>query len=98
GFEVAKQLSDSLSGRNNVTVLRGAVAFGLYESNLIGLMQEDRKLIRLRTDQIIIATGSHEYPPVFQNNDLPGVFLGRGLQKLLRLYGVKPGNRVLIVT
>ncbi len=97
GFEVARRLSESVSGRSSIRVLRGAVAFGLYESNLIGVMP-GRKMIRLRADQIVVATGSHEYPAVFQNNDLPGVFLGRGLQKLVRLYGIRPGVRVLVVS
>ena len=46
----------------------------------------------------MVATGCDEYPSVFHNNDLPGVMLGSGVQRLLHLYGVKPGNRALVVT
>ena len=46
----------------------------------------------------MVATGGAEYPLLFQNNDLPGVMLGSGVQRLLQLYRVKPGNRALVVT
>ena len=35
---------------------------------------------------------------VFRNNDLPGVMLGSAAQRLIRLYGVCPGQRVVIAT
>src|SRR5262249_43260861 len=34
----------------------------------------------------------------FQNNDLPGVVLGGGAQRLIHLYGVRPGRQALVVS
>lgn len=86
-----------VNAHENIELLLGATAFGWYEGNLLGVVQGDR-LIKLRTAQLIVATGRIEQPLIFENNDLPGVFLGSGLQRLMRLYGIKPGNRALVVT
>jgi sarcosine oxidase subunit alpha len=94
-FQVARDLAQSIALRPDIVVLSNSVAFGIYESNLIAVMQ-GTKLITLRAEQVVVATGSHEYLPVFGNNDLPGVFLGRGLLRLIRLYGVRPDGKVLV--
>lgn len=94
---LARKLSQAVYASENIEVLLGASAFGWYEGNLLGVVQVDR-LIKLRTDQLVVATGQMEQPLVFENNDLPGVFLGSGLQRLAHLYGVKPGERAVVVT
>ncbi|MDA4136339.1 MAG: 2Fe-2S iron-sulfur cluster-binding protein [Thaumarchaeota archaeon] len=94
-FQVAGDLARRIASEPGIVVLSDSVAFGMYESNLLAVMQ-GTKLITLRAEQVIIATGSHEYLPVFGNNDLPGVFLGRGLLRLIRLYGVRPEGKVLV--
>ena len=35
---------------------------------------------------------------MFRNNDLPGVMFASAAQRLIRLYGVKPGNRAVVLT
>ena len=74
-----------------------ATAFGLYEDNLLGVHRGDT-VLKLRARQIVVATGSYETPMTFDRNDLPGVMLSTGAQRLTRLYGVKPGSRAVVVT
>ena len=45
----------------------------------------------------MISVGENR-PFVFKNNDLPGIFLGAAVQRLIYLYGVNPGNNYVIVT
>jgi sarcosine oxidase subunit alpha len=80
-----------------VTVWTGATAFGAYEGNLIGI-QRGRTLIELRYRRLVLATGAFERMTVFPGNDLPGVMLGTGAQRLLRRHGVRPGRRAVIAT
>jgi sarcosine oxidase subunit alpha len=96
GYDVADKLMKSVSLHKGLEVLTGATVFGFYESNLLGIVQGG-KMIKLRAKEVIIASGAHEYLTVFQKNDLPGIFLSRGLQRLIKLYGVKPGESVVIV-
>ena len=97
GYEIAAKLAGDTEGVPNLKVLLNATAFGLYGGSLLGVAQGDR-LIKLRSKRVVVATGSHEVPLVFHGNDLPGVMLSTGVQRLLHLYGVKPGKRALVAT
>ena len=96
GFALAQSLREQVTSQPNIDILSSATVFGSYEGGLLGVMQAKR-LIHLRTQRLIIATGSHDYPAVFENNDLPGVMLGSGVRRLLHLYGVPPGTRAVVV-
>ena len=88
---------------SNITVLSNATCFGLYEGNLVAAMHRSgdspaaQRLTQLRTENIVIATGAHEIPLLFENNDLPGVMLSSGALRLIGLHGVKPGERAAVV-
>jgi sarcosine oxidase subunit alpha len=93
-FEAARKLVEESS---SVDVLKGATCFGAYEGGLLGI-SKDEKLFKVRAKEIIVCTGSFERPYAFTNNDLPGVFLGEGIQRLVNLYGIKPGLQAVVVT
>ena len=97
GYQIAAKLAEEIQGIANIKALSGASAFGLYPGNLLGISQ-GKRLIKLRSKNIIIAAGCREVPLVFPGNDLPGVFLGGALQRLVHLYGIRPGRRALVVT
>lgn len=97
GYEAARRLAAEVEGQARIQRLHSAAAFGVYEGMLVGVMQ-GRRLIRVRTRQLVVATGAFEHPLVFQGNDLPGVFLGTGLQRLITLHGIRPGQRAVVVT
>ena len=97
GFEIAQELARTLEELPNVNVLNSASAFGLYEGNLLGILQ-GKRVIKLRAESVIVATGAKQIPYVFRNNDLPGIMLGAGTQRLMNLYGVTPGRRAVVVT
>lgn len=80
-----------------IRLLTETTAFGIYEGNLIGAMQQGR-FLRIRARQILVCTGDRQQPFVFHNNDLPGIMLGRAAQRLLQLYGVRPGERAVVLT
>ena len=92
GYEIGQDLSGSLEELPNVSILSNASAFGLYEGNLLGILQ-DKRVVKLRAESIVVATGAKQIPMVFRNNDLPGIMLGAGVERLVNLYGVKPGRR-----
>ncbi len=96
GFEAAGKLIDKV-GSSNIEALSNATCFGIYEENLLGISQ-GKKLIKVRAKKIIVSTGCFERPFSFTNNDLPGIFLGEGVQRLINLYGVKPGEKALVFT
>jgi sarcosine oxidase subunit alpha len=97
GYEVARLMASAITSLSNVRALAGASAFGSYEGNLVPVLQ-DQTLIHVRAKSLVVATGCHQYPPVFRNNDLPGVMLSRAALRLMNLYGIRPGKRVAIMT
>lgn len=79
-----------------ITVITSAGVFGCYEGNYLGI-QQGQRMIRLRAAQVIVATGCWERPLVFENNDLPGVMLASGAQRLLHLDHCQfPGEAVVV--
>ena len=91
------RLAMEVEANDRIEVLPEAMAFGLYEGGLLGIASGD-SMIRLRARRVVIATGSHETPLVFDRNDIPGVMLSTGLQRLIHLYGVKPGTTAMVAT
>jgi sarcosine oxidase subunit alpha len=80
-----------------VTVLSSASCEGLFAGNWLAIAQ-DRRLYKLRAGRVVLATGALEQPIIFRNNDLPGIMYGSAAQRLIRLYGVRPGTRAIVVT
>ncbi len=95
GAEIGQQLSERVSAASNIEVLSGANAFGLYQDRLLAILQKDR-LVKLRAAQVVVAAGSYEVPLIFEQNDLPGVMLATGAQRLISLYGVRPGTIAVV--
>lgn len=84
-------------GMPNVTVKTGAYAAGYYSDHLIPIV-EDSGITKIRAGAVVVASGAFEQPPVFRNNDLPGVMLGSAAQRLIARYGVKPFQTGVVVT
>ncbi len=81
----------------NIDVLNSTYAAGCYADHWVALV-EPHRLTKVRAGAIVFATGVLEQIAVFRNNDLPGVLLASGAQRLLRRHSIAPGRRVAILT
>ncbi|WP_192255926.1 2Fe-2S iron-sulfur cluster-binding protein [Mesorhizobium caraganae] len=81
----------------NLLTMTGTLCNGWYEDNWLPLIQGDR-LYRTRAREVILATGAIGQPAIFRNNDLPGIMLGSAVQRLIRHYGVRPGQKAVVLT
>jgi sarcosine oxidase subunit alpha len=79
-----------------IEVMTGAVCNGWFADNWLPVIHGNR-MHKVRAKEVVLATGSIEQPAIFRNNDLPGVMLGSAAQRLIRLYGVRPGRRALVL-
>jgi sarcosine oxidase subunit alpha len=79
-----------------VEVLAPAAALGFFDG--IVPVWCGSTLHQIRAERFIAATGSIEQPLMFEGNDLPGVMLCSGAERLARLYGVRPGRAALVAT
>lgn len=80
----------------NLHILTSATCNGWFADNWLPILQGDR-LYRVRAGQVVVASGSHEQPLVFRNNDLPGIMLSSAVQRLMRHYAVRPGQRAVVI-
>lgn len=91
------ELLAALEAEDGVQAYTSTTVLGIYEDNWLAAVQGNR-LYKIRAGSVVFATGVYEQPLIFDNNDLPGVMLGSGVQRLRHLYGVVPGNRAVVVT
>ena len=68
----------------------------MYRHYVLTIYQ-GHKYLKYKAKAIIIATGASEKVLAFENNDLPGIYGAGAVQTLMNLYGVKPGNEVVMV-
>lgn len=96
GIDIALELAREVMANDRIEVLTEATALGYYEDGVL-LVEQTGKIIAIKPDRLIIATGGAEKTLLFPNNDLPGVYGAGAVQTLVNVYGVKPGQRVLMV-
>ncbi|MBK3745899.1 sarcosine oxidase subunit alpha family protein, partial [Paraburkholderia aspalathi] len=106
-----EQTRAELGRMENVTLLPRTTAIGYYHQNFLGLCQRltdhlshpaadapRERMWRVRAKQVVLAQGSIEKPLVFAGNDRPGVMLAGSARTYLNRYGVRVGNRAVVVT
>lgn len=104
-------MMQALAELPNVKVFLRTTAFGYQDHNLVTACQRltdhlplaERKgtrerILKIRARQVILATGAHERPLVFANNDLPGIMLSGAIASYVNRYAILPGKSALIFT
>ena len=97
GRRVRRELVAEVDANARIRVLTDATCNGLFADNWLAVIRGQR-LYKMRAKAILVATGSLEQPAVFRNNDLPGVMMGSAAQRLIHLYGVRPGKKAVVLT
>ncbi|MBI4184107.1 MAG: sarcosine oxidase subunit alpha family protein [Proteobacteria bacterium] len=101
-----------LASLPEVVPLPRATVFGYYDHNYLAIAERRadhlgpgappglarRRLWRVRARRVVLATGAHERPLVFADNDRPGVMLASAVRAYLNRYAVAPGRRAVVFT
>ncbi|MFO6463349.1 sarcosine oxidase subunit alpha family protein [Jannaschia sp. KMU-145] len=93
-----------LDGMENVTLHLATEASGVYDHGYVLLNEHlggpgpRERVWRVRTGQVVAATGAIERPLSFAGNDVPGVILAGALRDYVVNHGVSLGDRTVIVT
>jgi sarcosine oxidase, subunit alpha len=101
----------ALDARENVIVLPRTTAMGYYNHNHVVLAERvtdhiaapsqnlpRERMWQVRAAQVVLATGAHERPLVFADNDRPGIMLAESIRVFVNRYGVSPGRRIVFAT
>jgi len=97
GVALLAEVEAQVEASPAIDVLRATIANGWFADHWLPLLH-GRSTTRLRSAATVIATGMQQQPAVFRDNDRPGILLASAAQRLLRLYGVVPGRRAVLLT
>jgi sarcosine oxidase subunit alpha len=95
GADAARELAMRVRAAG-VEVIAPAAALGFFDGIVPVWCGDTLHQVRARAH--VAATGSIEQPLMFEGNDLPGVMLCSGAQRLAALYGVRPGKTAVVAT
>ena len=109
--EWVKMAEAELASLPTVKILKRSVVFGYHDHNFLTIRESltdhlplaqrkgfRERLWRVRAKQVVLATGAHERPMVFGNNDLPNIMLASALADYAQLYGVLVGKKIALLT
>ncbi|MGZ5214625.1 MAG: 2Fe-2S iron-sulfur cluster-binding protein, partial [Actinomycetota bacterium] len=85
----------------DVDILSSATALGVYDDGYVVVHQRSRPVERVwhvRARNVVLATGAHERPIAFADNDRPGVMLASSARLYVERFGVLPGERAVVFT
>jgi len=99
----------ALNAMENVTLRTRLMGAGVYDHGYLLAYERltdhapdqpgpRHRLWRIRTGQIVTATGAIERPLSFAGNDLPGVMLASAVRDYVVNWAVSPGDRTVVVT
>jgi sarcosine oxidase subunit alpha len=105
-------VTGELRSMSSVRVLTRTTVFAYFDHNYLGLVerrldhlppgsrsgQARQRLWKVRARQVVLATGAHERPLVFRNNDLPGVMLASAARTYANRFAVRAGRRAVVFT
>ncbi|WP_339630138.1 sarcosine oxidase subunit alpha [uncultured Sneathiella sp.] len=103
---------EELNAMPEVTMLSRSTAFGYYDHNYLCVLEQKadhlpaaerkgkvrQRVWHVRAGHVVLATGAHERPLVFADNDRPGIMLAGAVQTYVNRYGVLPGRKMVLFT
>lgn len=98
GIDITDILLNELEKyKDQVEIMTDTTAVGMFEDGVITALHKENKYFKIKPKATLVATGAFEKSLAFPNNDLPGIYGAGAVQTLMNVYGVKPGDRVLMV-
>ena len=108
---VAQAIAE-LQAMPEVTLLPRATVNGYHDHNFLTIHQRltdhlgetapmgqaRQRMHRVRAKRVVLASGAHERPLVYANNDVPGNMLAGAVSTYVRRYGVAPGQELVLST
>jgi sarcosine oxidase subunit alpha len=100
-----------LAGHADVTLLCRTTAYGYYDGNLVGAIEQvtdhlatppehlpRQRMWMIRARTVVLASGAIERGIAYANNDLPATMLAGAACTYVRRYAVRPGERAVVFT
>lgn len=103
---------EELQSYENVMLLPRATVNGYHDHNFLTIHERRtehlfdkapantvrQRMHKVRAKWVVLATGAHERPLVYSNNDVPGCMVSNAVSTYINRYGVVPGNELVVMT
>ena len=109
--DILRKEISTLIAMPNVKIMPRSTVFGWYDNNTFGVIercmdhmpanntnQPRQKMWKIVAKEVVLATGAHERPITFPNNDRPGIMLASAVKTYINQFGVMPGKKAVIFT
>jgi sarcosine oxidase subunit alpha len=96
-----ERTGDELRGTQDALMLTRATALGVYDAGYVIVYERSLPVERLwhvRAGRVVLATGAHERPIAFADDDRPGVMLATSARRYADRFGVLAGMRAVVFT
>ena len=112
GADWAADAHARLAAMPETRVLTRTTLFGYYDNNSLAALERRtdhlgprapagiarQRLWHVKAHRVVLATGAHERPLVFADNDRPGIMLASAAQLYVNHYAALPGRRAVLFT
>ena len=112
GADWAADAHTRLAAMPETRVLTRTTLFGYYDNNSLAALERRtdhlgprapagiarQRLWHVKAHRVVLATGAHERPLVFADNDRPGIMLASAAQLYVNHYAALPGRRAVLFT
>lgn len=94
GFEIAKMLA----GDDNSDILLDSVVWDIFDNKILAVKNiKTEDIFFVKCEYLVVGAGAVPFIPVFENDDLPGVYTAAVVQKLMNIEHTLLGKKVLTV-
>jgi sarcosine oxidase subunit alpha len=98
GWEQAANLKTDLESVAGIEIHVGTPALAVYPGDPLEVVAgNEGETFWIAARRVVVCTGAYEQVPLFENNDLPGIFGPRAMDRLVCGHGVVPGEPVVVV-
>jgi sarcosine oxidase subunit alpha len=112
GTEWMAHVLGDLGSRETVRLLPRTTVFGYYDHNYLCAVERRtdhlgprgaagrarQRVWHIRAKHVVLATGAHERPLVFTDNDRPGVMMADAVRAYVNRYAALPGRQAVVFT
>ncbi len=98
GWSCLQKIEKRLADSSGIETHTGTGVLAVYPGERFEVLASNlEQTFLVRAERLIICSGAYEQLPLFANNDLPGLFGIRALDRLVCGYGVVPGEPLVVV-
>ncbi len=97
GIDIATILAKQVEELSSIEIWKNSTAIGVFEDKVVAVYRDQKEIIHVKPQILLVATGARERSLSFSGNTLPGVYGAGAFQTLVNRDLVKPCENLFII-